>query len=77
MSTKELLARICDANDAGASKVALFSPAILKATRKDGLTTFTIAIKTDEFSPEDVLNGLWMALAVVGSEQIKSLEGTP
>jgi hypothetical protein len=75
ITTKELLSRICDASDGGVPKVAIFRPAITRARRaKTGVTTIQLMVKTDEFSPNDLLeDGLWACLAIGTCAQIQRL----
>lgn len=74
MTTKELLGHICDANDGGVPKVAIFSPAITNVSRKKkGPTTITFVVKTDEFFPSDALDGLWACVAIGTTAQVQRL----
>jgi hypothetical protein len=65
MSVKETMIAMADASDANVPKVAVFRPSITNATRKkNGDTTITLKVVTNEFTCEDVLNGIvaWLAL---------------
>lgn len=78
MTVKDLLAAICDANDAGADDVALYCPSITKATQgKNGLTTITLQVRVKEFTPNSVLNGLRSSLALWTNEAHERLTSAP
>lgn len=73
MTTNELLAAVYVANGANVPKVALYHPAVTKAARlKKGGTRLTLELIVTEFTPDDVMNGLWMALALVARPQYES-----
>jgi hypothetical protein len=76
MTIKETLCAIADASDKGLPKIAIFQPAITNATRKkNGDTTITLKLVTNEFTPEDVLKGMiaWLAIGTV--ETVRALNG--
>ncbi len=74
MTVEKLMVAVCRASDANVPKVGLYQPAILKARRdKRGLTTIMLALKTDEFTPEDVMSGLATWLAIGTRDAMKAL----
>lgn len=74
MTIEKLLVAVCRASDSNVPKVGLYQPAILKARKdKRGLTTITFALKTDEFTPDDVLSGLALWLAIGTCDALKAL----
>ena len=75
MTTKELLAAIADANDAGTPKIAIYMPSITHASQKNGLTTITLKVRVEDFTPSDVLEGIGSYLCIGTIEALKKLEG--
>lgn len=74
MTTKELIAAVIDASEAGNPKVACYEAALTNATRKKGgFTTLTFKIHVKDFTPNDVLLGIkaWVCLGT--HEALKSL----
>ena len=75
MTVKELLNAMSDASDAGDTRVGIYQPAILKATRrKNGDTQITLGLVTNEFTSKDVLDGLVVWLAVGTRQRVIELE---
>jgi hypothetical protein len=79
MTVKETLVAMADASDANVPKVAIFRPAVTNATRKkNGDTTITLKLVTNEFTPEDVLHGLvaWLAIGTIPAVEALQAEET-
>ena len=75
MTVKELLGKAADASDQGVKGVGVFSPSILGATRrKNGDTVIKIALATNEFTMEDVMDGMSMFHVVATREQTDRLK---
>ncbi len=75
MTKKDLLCAICDANDAGVDKVAIYEPQIKRARRdKRGWTTITLEVRVGEFQPSDLLDGMVAYLALSTHEALRQLE---
>jgi hypothetical protein len=65
MTVEQILVNVARASDAGTPKLAMFQPCVTGATRrKDGNTVITLKLVTNEFTVEDVINGVTGFLAL-------------
>jgi hypothetical protein len=75
MTVKDLLSKAAEASDRGDKGIGVFQPSILGATRrKNGDTQIKIALVTNEFTVNDVMDGLRLFLVVATNEQMDKLQ---